>query len=72
MIMPAFMVTVTRDTTESITFEMNGSTMALAEAAALADATENPHDFNWVADDCTGGEPYLSAPGDSDCIGEAA
>lgn len=68
--MPKFFVTVTRDTTESTTVDIVADSAAEAERLALEEATASPHNFDWAPDECSGGDPYIPAPGESAEIAE--
>lgn len=64
--MPKFFVTVTRDTTESTIVDVEAPTKHEAIAKALAEARDNPGAFDWEADECVAGEPYIGDE-DQDC-----
>lgn len=60
-----FNVTVTRDTTESTTVDVEADSAEEAEAKALDEANQDANAFDWVADDCSGGDPYIGDPGNA-------
>lgn len=66
--MPKFNVTITRDTTESTTVDVEAPDAAVARHLALEEALTAPSNFDWVQDDCSGGEAYLADP--DGCVSE--
>lgn len=63
-----YSVPITRDCTETTNIDVEADSPEDARDKALAEAGESPHDFEWVADECSGNqaEPYFS--GDDDLL----
>jgi hypothetical protein len=57
-----YFVTVTRDTTESTVITVDAANMTAARDVAIEKARNEAGAYNWVPDDCTGGDPYLADP----------
>lgn len=63
--MARYYVTVTRDCTETTVVDVEADGPDEAEANALDEAGSHPSRFDWVRDECSEGEAYIPAPGNS-------
>jgi len=62
--MAKYLVTVTRDCTESTRVDVEAKDASAARTAALEETNLHPERFTWVQDECSGSnaEPYLADP----------
>ncbi len=60
--MAKYLVTVTRNTTESTIVDVEAADANEANIRAIEEARNNPSAFNWVADEGNFAEPYLPDP----------
>jgi hypothetical protein len=60
--MTKYLVTVTRDCTESTTVEVEAASAEEARRLGRQEVANEPEGFNWVADECSGNfqEPYAT------------
>lgn len=68
-----YRIPITRDCTETTWVDVEAVDAKAARDAALEEASQSPEAFEWVADDCSGGqsEPYFAGDDDLDAIEQA-
>lgn len=66
--MPKYLVPITRDVTETTYVDVEASSPLEARELALSEVVDAPYNFDFILDDCSGGDPYFAGGDDLEAI----